>query len=204
MSEQGRTRASPRLAPVQRARRAWLRAAVAALGCYLASPLATAQDPALAVSAANVKAAYLFKLPAYVDWPARRFERADSALTVGVLGASDVAAALAALTAGRTVNGRPVVVRRLSADDELAGVHVLFFADVTREQAERLAAAAAAENVLTVADTESAAQDSVIEFVTAAGKVRFEVRLSAAERNGLRLSAGLLSVAARVYGARGG
>jgi hypothetical protein len=115
-----------------------------------------------------------------------------------------VADALAALTAGRTVNGRPVVVRRLRADDELAGVHVLFSGSVTREAADRIAAAAATENILTVADTGSAVQESVIEFVIAAGKVRFEVRLSAAERNGLRLSAGLLNVAARVHGARRG
>jgi hypothetical protein len=201
MTEPTRTPTHESLAPAARARRAVLRAA-AALCCF-AAPLAPApaQDSGLATSAANIKAAYLFKLPAYVDWPAQRFARADSPLAVGVLGADEVADALSVLTAGRTVNGRPVVVRRLRTEDEAAGVHVLFFADVARERAERIAAAAAAENILTVADT-GAAEDAVIKFVTAAGKVRFEVRLDAAERNGLRLSAGLLNVAARVHGAR--
>jgi hypothetical protein len=198
MTEPARTTTQGPLAPAARARRAWLRA-VAAL-CCLGGPLATAQDSGVAVSAANVKAAYLFKLPAYVGWPAQRFARAESPLTVGVLGADEVADALAALTAGRTVNGRPVVVRRLRDEDEPAGVHVLFFANVTRERAERIAEAAAAQNILTVADT-GAAENAVIEFVTAAGKLRFEVRLDAAERNGLRLNAGLLNVAARVRGA---
>lgn len=193
---------TPMPEPLAPARRAWLRALGFAVCCWLGSPLAPAQDAGLTASPTSVKAAYLFKLPAYVDWPAQRFARADSALTVGVLGADEVADALEALTTGRTVNGRAVVVRRVGPEDELAGLHVLFLGTVPRERTDPLAAAAAAENILTVADTGSAAEDSVIEFVAAAGKVRFEVRLSAAERNGLRLSAGLLNVAARVHGAR--
>jgi uncharacterized protein DUF4154 len=141
------------------------------------------------------------KLPAYVDWPTQRFTRSDSALIVGLLDADDVAAALSTLTVGRTVNGRPVVVRTLGADDELEGVHVLYFRGAPRERTEQIAADAAAQNILTVTDVESGAPDSVIEFVSANGRLRFDVRLDAAERNGLRLHAGLLNVAARVHGA---
>lgn len=205
MKDRARTALQEPLAPHRRARRAWLRAAAAAVCCWLgATPLASAQDAASAVSAANVKAAYLFKLPAYVEWPPESFERADSALVVGIIGSDEVAAALATLTAGRAVNSRAVVVRRLDADAELAGVHVLFLGNVAREGVERIAAAAAARNILTVADSKATAEVSVIEFVAASGKVRFEVRLDAAERNGLRLHAGLLNVAARVHGARRG
>ena len=184
-------------------RRAWLRALAFAATCSLvAAGLALAQEAAFTASADSVKAAYLFKLPAYVDWPPQRFERADSPLIVGVLAADDVAEALAALTAGRTSNGRPVVVRRLRLDDELAGVHVLFVGDAARERAEEVGAQTAAQNVLTVADLEAGSAASVIDFVIVNGRVRFEVRLDTAERHGLRLHAGLLNVAARVYGAR--
>ncbi|HET7607379.1 MAG TPA: YfiR family protein, partial [Gammaproteobacteria bacterium] len=119
---------------------------------------------------------------------------------VGVLGADDVGEALAALTADRTVNGRRIVVRRLLPDDELAGVHVLFFGEAARARADRIASEAAAQNILTVTDFQAGADDSVIEFVTANGKLRFEVRLDTAESNGLKLHAGLLNVAARVHG----
>lgn len=185
------------------ARQTWLRAAAFAGTCSLvAAGLAFAQEAALTASANSVKAAYLFKLPAYVDWPAQRFERADSPLIVGVLAADDVAEALAALTAGRTSNGRPVVVRRLRLDDELGGVHVLFVSDAARERAQEVAAQAAAQNVLTVADLDAASEASVIDFVSVSGRLRFEVSLEAAERHGLRLHAGLLDVAARVQGRR--
>lgn len=185
------------------ARRTWLHGLAFAATCSLvAAGLALAQDTALTATADNVKAAYLFKLPAYVEWPPQHFERADSPLIVGVLAADDVAEALAELSAGRTSSGRPVVVRRLRLDDELAGVHVLFVGDAARERAEELAAQTAAQNVLTVADVEAGSESSIIEFVIVNGRVRFEVQLDTAERHGLRLHAGLLNVAARVYGAR--
>ncbi|HUQ52884.1 MAG TPA: YfiR family protein [Gammaproteobacteria bacterium] len=187
-----------------RQRRLQVSAALAvAVVCWLAAAgNALAQDAAQAAAAHSVKAAYLFKLPAYVDWPAQRFDSPDAALTIGVLGADEVADALAALTSGRTVNGHPVAVRRLQSDEGIDGVHVLFFGSTAAERAGRIAADAAALNILTVTDLQAAFDDSVIDFVTVNGRVRFEVRLMAAERNGLRLHAGLLDVAARVHGAR--
>jgi hypothetical protein len=170
--------------------------------CWLAAAgLALAQDTAMTAAAHSVKAAYLFKLPAYVDWPAGRFDSPDSALTIAVWGADEVADALAALTSGRTVNGHPVAVRRLAANERLDGVHVLFFGDAAA-RTDGVVADAAVLNILTVTDLEAPFDDSVIDFVTVNGRVRFEVRLNAAERSGLRLHAGLLNVAARVYGAR--
>ena len=184
------------------ARRTLLRAAALGWLCCLPTPpLALAQNAAIAASEQSIKAAYLFKLPAYVDWPAGRFEEPDSAFTIGVLGADDVATELASLTAGRTVNGRPLAIRRLSQGDLLEGVDVLFFSGAAFSGSERIATDAAAHAILTVTDSPGGSQDSVVSFVNINGRLRFEVRLGAAQRNGLRLHSGLLGVAARVHGA---
>lgn len=180
--------------------RAWLRAAAAAW-LIATTGLALAQD-AVTAAAHSVKAAYLFKLPGYVDWPAARFDSPDSALTIAVLNDDAVADALTTITAGRSVNGHPVVVRRLEADNDLDGVHVLFFTGIGEARADGIVASAAMRNILTVTDLQPNVDDSVIDFVTVNGRVRFEVRLDAAERNGLRLHSGLLNVASRVYGGR--
>jgi hypothetical protein len=180
------------------ARRTLLRAV--ALGSLCWRP-ALAQDARIAASEQSLKAAYLFKLPAYVDWPPGRFAQPDSAFTIGVLGADDVASELASLTAGRTVNGRPLEIRTLGQDDLLEGVHVLFFSGAALKRSERIAADAAAHAILTVTDTPGGSQDSIVSFVTVSGRLRFEVRLNAAQRNGLKLHSGLLAVAARVHGA---
>ena len=173
-------------------------ALVALCGITIAS-LSSAQEPARSATERSIQAAYLFKVPAYVEWPAERFDRPDSALTIGVLGADDLAEELELVSADRTVNNRPVRVRRLSADDELAGLHVLFFTGVSRSRADLIAAGAATQSILTVTDAEGEPEDSVIDFVTVNGRVRFEVRLASAARNGLRLQSGLLAVAARVH-----
>ena len=191
-------------AAVQRAigRRTLLRAAALGWLCCLSSPSrpALAQDGGIAASEQSIKAAYLFKLPAYVDWPPGRFEQPDSAFTIGVLGADEVATELALLTAGRTVNGRPLAIRRLAQDDLLEDVHVLFFSGAALNRSERIAADAAAQAILTVTDLPGGSQDSVVSFINVNGRLRFEVRLGAAQRNGLRLHSGLLAVAARVHG----
>jgi hypothetical protein len=180
--------------------RAWLQAAAAA--CLIAAAgLALAQD-AVTAAAHSVKAAYLFKLPGYVDWPEGRFDSPDSALTIAVLNDDAVADALATITVGRTVNGRPVVVRRLQSDTDLDGVHVLFYKGLGEARSDGIVTSAATHNILTVTDLQTDVDDSVIDFVTVNGRVRFEVRLDAAERNGLRLNSGLLNVASRVHGGR--
>jgi hypothetical protein len=147
----------------------------------------------------RVKAAFLFKFGGYVEWPERVFPRGDSPLVIGVAGADVLAEELSRITSGRTMNGRPVTVRRIRSVEQAASVHVLF---ISRSEAGRLGELlpmTQAQPVLTVTETEKGlAQGSVINFVVADNRVRFEVSLGAANRNGLRIGAPLLAVAQRV------
>lgn len=147
----------------------------------------------------RVKAAFLFKFGGYVEWPERVFPRSDSPLVLGVAGADVLAAELSRIASGRTMNGRPVVVRRVRGGEQVAGVHVFF---ISRSEAGRLGellSLTQEQPVLTVTETEKGlAQGSVINFVVADNRVRFEVSLESANRNGLRIGAPLLAVAQRV------
>lgn len=175
-------------------------AAAALAACLCAVQLAAfAQPPALTASEYSVKAAYLYKFPAYVQWPEGRFETPDAPLTIGVFGTPELAEELLAITAGRRIDDRPIRVRRVTADDALGGIDVLFVGREEASRMERVAAAAEEESILTVTDAEPGPPGAVINFVAVDGRVRFEVFLDAAERRGLRLSSGLLSVAERVH-----
>jgi hypothetical protein len=147
----------------------------------------------------RVKAAFLFKFGGYVEWPERVFARSDSPLVIGVVGADVLAEELSRIASGRTMNGRPVTVRRIRSGEQVTGVHVLF---ISRSEAGRLGEllpTTQGQPVLTVTETEKGlAQGSVINFVVADNRVRFEVSLAAANRNGLRIGAPLLAVAQRV------
>src|SRR5580765_4111873 len=70
----------------------------------------------------RVKAAFLYKFGGYVEWPDRSFARADSPVVLGVIGADTLADELAQIVSGRSVNGRPVLVRRLRPGDPIAGL----------------------------------------------------------------------------------
>jgi len=145
----------------------------------------------------RVKAAFLFKFGGYVEWPDSAFPSKDLPLVIGVAGADVLAEELSQVVAGRTMNGRPVTVRRVRTGEPLSNVHVLF---VSRSEIGRMnELLAQARPILTVTDVEKGlAQGSVINFVVVDNRVRFEVSLDAAKRSGLKISAPLLSVAMRV------
>jgi hypothetical protein len=142
----------------------------------------------------SVKAAFLYKFLAYVDYPGE----APPQYTVGVMGADDVAGELAQIAKGRTVNSRPIEVKLLREGDALNGVQLLFVGgDTGRPQ--QVLRTAAQQGVLTVTEVENGLQQgSVINFRVVEERVRFEVSLPAAERNNVKLSSRLLSVAYQV------
>jgi hypothetical protein len=174
-------------------------AALLMLGILCIETFAVAAEDSAQVLEQRVKAAFLFKFGGYVEWPESVFPHKDSPLIIGVAGADVLAGELSQIVAGRTLNGRPVTVRRVRAGEPLTNIHVLF---VSRSEIGRLTELLAqAQPVLTVTDIDKGlAQGSIINFVVAENRVRFEVSLDAAKRNGLKIGAPLLSVAMRVQG----
>ncbi|HEY5799683.1 MAG TPA: YfiR family protein [Burkholderiaceae bacterium] len=141
----------------------------------------------------NVKAAFLYKFMSYIEWPAGG---EAGPIHIGVLGNSDVVAAVAAVTNGRMVNNRPLVIKAIAEGDPLAGLHAVYFSGVDGAQLSAMLRRAQQRAVLTVTDTDDGlARGSVINFKMLEGRVRFDVSLDAAERNNLRLSSRMLSVA---------
>jgi hypothetical protein len=142
----------------------------------------------------SVKAAFLYKFLGYVEFPADLPQQ----VTVGVVGAADIAAELTQISVGRTVNGRPIAIKALREGDSLAGLQLVFVgADVQRPA--QVLRSAAQSGVLSVTEVDGGLlQGSVINFRLVEDRVRFEVSLPAAEKNNVRLSSRLLSVAYQV------
>ncbi|TFW03240.1 YfiR family protein [Oxalobacteraceae bacterium OM1] len=149
----------------------------------------------------GVKAAYLFKFLGYVDWPPAAFPDASTPFVIGIAGADDIADELLRITATRSVNNRALNIRRIRPGDTLNGVQLLYIAASEGERGTNLLRQVQRRPVLTVTDGEGGLmQGAVINFRTLDGRIRFDVSLAAAERNDLRLSSRLLSVAASVQG----
>jgi hypothetical protein len=189
------------LAPSSRALRGIFLAAMLGLAAgTLAWPAgnARAQDDAAGLEQ-RVKAAFLYKFAGYVDWPPASFARPDTPFTIAVAGSEAIAAELTQAVAGRTVNERPITVKRLKPGESLAGVHILFVGRAESARLNQLAQAAQQRSVLIVTEAEGAlGQGSVINFIMTDRRVRFEVSLDSAEKSGLKLSSRLLAVAQQI------
>jgi hypothetical protein len=159
---------------------------------------ALAQESA-AVVERQVKAAFLYKFGGYVTWPQNAFARPDSPLVIAVAGADALAEDLGKTVAGRTVGDRPVTVRRVARGDSLSGIHMLFVGSAAGRLADFIDPVRG-RPVVVVTESEPWPAGSIINFVVIDNRVRFDVAIDAAEQNGLRLSALLLSVARQVRG----
>jgi len=148
-----------------------------------------------------VKAAFLYRFCGYVTWPAQTPQ--ESHFTIALLGADAVAQELERIASGRTIHGLPARVRRIGSIGELGNAQMLFVGlgsvDALQEEIGRIAQ----RPVLVVTDTPGGLDaGSTLNFLLVDRRVRFEVSLVAANRAGLKISAELLSVAARVEGER--
>jgi hypothetical protein len=170
---------------------------VAAGGAAPLRAQAQAQSAGADVLERRVKAAFLYKFLGYTEFPPAVFADATSPLVIGVVGADEMAAELARVVAGRTVGGRPIVVRALR-ETELSGTqHLLFVGGSDCTHVGRILKAASGALLVTECDN-GLQQGSVINFRIVDERVRFDVSLDAAERNNVKLSSRLLTVANRV------
>lgn len=147
----------------------------------------------------SIKAAYLYKLTEYVEWPAGALGPTQAPLIFAVVGADALADELREMTRDRVLLGRRIVVRNIETQESISGVHVLFVGQSAMDAMGDLAAAARENSVLVI--TESGAglvEGSVINLREMDQRIRFEVSLDSADRSHLKLSARLLAVAARV------
>jgi hypothetical protein len=164
-------------------------------GACLALALALAPGVAAGQQSEQaVKAAFLYRFAAYVEWPASA--PPDAPFVIATLGADEVAAELSSMLPGRAVGGRPAVVRTVKEGESLQGVHMLF---VGKRASDARASIRAAhqQGVLTVSEN-GLESGAAINFVIAENRVAFEVSLEAAERSGHRISSRMLAIARRV------
>jgi hypothetical protein len=147
----------------------------------------------------RVKAAFLYKFTGYVDWADNAFASPTAPLVIGVMGDEALAAETVQIVAGRSIDGRPLAVRRVTLADLAAGVHMLFVARSETGRLAQILKALPPGPVLVVTESEETfPQGSAINFVLVDGRVRFDVAMDAAERRGARLSSRLLGVARSV------
>ena len=143
----------------------------------------------------QVKAAFLYTFAKFVEWPPQAFSSPSAAITICVLGEDPFGSFLDDAVRGKTVEGRPLAVYRLTDLPTGHECKILFIATSERRRMPSLLASSP-PGLLTVGDTaEFAAQGGVIGLRLDGERIRLSVNLTAAGKAKVRISSRLLSLA---------
>ena len=149
----------------------------------------------------EIKAAFLCKFGNYVEWPSQPGAASEIPFGIGVVASDVVVDELTRVARGQTINGRPIVVRRLVLGDRLDGLDILFVARSHAAQLAETLAAVKGQAILTVTESDpGTAVGGIVNFVVVADKVKFDIALLQAEQSNLKISSRLLGVARAVSG----
>jgi hypothetical protein len=144
----------------------------------------------------EVKAAFLYNFAKFVEWPAQSFKGPDDPITICIVGQNPFGHMLEDTVNGKTLEGRAFVVRNVPDVQQAGRCHILFVSSSERKNLQAILAGIRTPGVLTVGETEGFAMNGgVINFKLEDGKVRFEINLHAAAKEGLQIRSHLLSLA---------
>lgn len=143
-----------------------------------------------------IKAAGLFKIISFVEWPAEAFAAPDAPLVVGVLGYGPIADLLPAFSQNETWNGRRVVVRRIESPAAALDCHVLYVGRSEQAEWTFMRQQFARRPILTVSDANQFARTGgIVQLATARNRLHLIINLSAARAAGITISSKVLRLA---------
>lgn len=165
-------------------------------GWVLAGPTAAAATAQTNLEY-SVKANYLVRFAAFVEWPPRAFSGPQAPVVICVAGRDPFGATLTNAARGQTAFGRRLVVRRPATAAAVTGCHILY---VGQGAGALVPATTVHPGLLVVTDAAAVANQGMIHFVLADDRVRFHIDQQLASRSGLSINSRLLNLALTVRG----
>jgi hypothetical protein len=147
----------------------------------------------------QVKATYLYNFGRFVKWPGTVPAGKGDSFSVCLIGQDPFGSILDSTLAGEALDGKPVVLRRISKPQDAGECRILFISSTEEKHLSEILTALDQSGVLTVSDMPGfTRRGGMIQFVLEGDRVRFEINLASAESARLVLSSELLKVAASV------
>jgi hypothetical protein len=163
------------------------------LNALVAGTAGGQEDP---VDEYKLKAAMLYNLTYFVEWPGAAYPDRHAPILLCILGQDPFASSLTSTIPKEIDNGRTVLIRHLQSDKETPGCHILYISSSERKTTARIFSTLNGSGILTVGEmTQFAAHGGMIQFALEDQHVRFDINLDAASRAGLKISSKLLALA---------
>lgn len=144
----------------------------------------------------QVKALFLINFIKYVDWPGG-VPGGTAPIVIGILGQDNFNDSLTRAVEGKSINGRSIVIKHLSADDDLSGCAILFISSSEDAQLDQILGKTGKLPILTVGEDDAFLQKGgLIDFkLKEDDKIHLEINLRMAQKVNLQISSKLLGVA---------
>ena len=144
----------------------------------------------------HVKAVFLYNLANFVSWPADSFDGPSTPLRICILGEDPFGIVFDKTVQNETVQGRQIVVERVSDITDLCVCHILFISSSMKAQLPQIHKITSNCSVLTVGDVEGFAHlGGIVNLIHKGDRVHLEVNVDSASRVSLGISSKLLNLA---------
>lgn len=140
---------------------------------------------------ASVKAAFVFNLTKYIEWP-----QPKQTLVIGVVGEGPLAETLESVLSGKSSDGKTIEVRMRVNDDELPACDLVYLIDASPKKTKSVLEKTRGHNILTIGNAPSfTKQGGMIGLVTLQEHVEIQVNLRMCQESKLKVSSRLLNLA---------
>jgi F420-0:gamma-glutamyl ligase len=148
----------------------------------------------------QVKAEFVYKFSKYIEWPARVLGASGSPFEVAVTGQDTYGRELDDALTGTTIQGHPVVLRRLQSDNDIASCRLVIVGSAEPDRIAHLARLCKGTGTVLVGESPDFAKNGgTIGFVVESNHIRFDVNLDTARKADVSINLKLVSLARNVY-----
>jgi hypothetical protein len=164
----------------------------------LITPAVRSQE---AVSAEQLKAAFLYNFVRFVEWPTNAFANESAPMTIGVFGdktSDKFTTELTTLLKDKKAHNRPLVVKKLTSPTDAATCQVVFVTDSESRRADQVADATRKKPILLVGESDDFLKNGgMINIVQdeRQKQLRFDIAPKNAEPAMITISSHLLKLA---------
>jgi hypothetical protein len=175
----------------------WLIVSSFAISSFRAEP--SSPSISSSPSQAEIGAAFIFNFAKFTEWPPESFVDSSSAITVCFLGAGAVRSAFQSIAAGKSVNGRNLLVRDVKSSAEIHDCQIVYTDSLTTAVITGALKNSRKSSALSIGTSEDfLALGGTIRLLVESNRMRFDVNVGAAGRTKIRLSSKLLALARSV------
>jgi hypothetical protein len=144
----------------------------------------------------KVKAAFLYNLARFVDWPPESLPNDHSPIIIGVLGKDPFGSALDEIILRKSINGHSLQIARAKSIQELKLCQIVFVSSSEDKRIPEILASLQGTNILTVGESENFMQlGGAVQLTLLDNRLRFAINVDVARRARLKFSSKLLSLA---------